>query len=220
MEQIPFHLQPVQYYPGTTVELGFHEQHEMPYPELTDMSFLNLSGWFGPTQSTFIKKKIDSLSDGAHIVEIGVWMGRSAVFTAQCIKDSGKDITYTVIDTFKGSQNETEHINTVADHGGSIRHIFDENTKHLKDYMRVKEMTSSEAAEWFTDRSLDLVFIDGDHSFDGVYSDIMNYLPLIKKGGTLAGDDYHPVWGVFNAVSLTLGTRNIHVFGQIWIYNA
>lgn len=38
--------------------------------------------------------------------------------------------------------------------------------------------------------ALDWVYIDGDHSYQGVKDDLANYYPLVKPGGTLAGDDY------------------------------
>jgi len=34
-----------------------------------------------------------------------------------------------------------------------------------------------------------LIYIDGDHSFEGVKSDILHYCPLIKTGGLLVMDD-------------------------------
>lgn len=39
---------------------------------------------------------------------------------------------------------------------------------------------------------IDLLFIDGDHSFLGVTSDYSNYSPLVKEGGLIAFHDIHP----------------------------
>ena len=63
---------------------------------------------------------------------------------------------------------------------------------------------------------MDLLFIDGDHSFEQVSKDILNFYDKVKIGGVISGDDYHPVWGVFNAVPVMLGAINVNVFGQIW----
>lgn len=38
---------------------------------------------------------------------------------------------------------------------------------------------------------VDLVFIDGDHSYEGAKGDIMAWLPNVKTGGILALHDYH-----------------------------
>ena len=37
---------------------------------------------------------------------------------------------------------------------------------------------------------LDFVYIDGDHSFQGVLDDIKNYLPKVREGGILGGHDF------------------------------
>lgn len=37
---------------------------------------------------------------------------------------------------------------------------------------------------------IDILFIDGDHSFHGVQNDFQNYSPLINSGGYLIFDDY------------------------------
>ena len=36
---------------------------------------------------------------------------------------------------------------------------------------------------------VDFVYLDGDHTFDGVYKDLKNYYPLVESGGILAGHD-------------------------------
>ena len=47
------------------------------------------------------------------------------------------------------------------------------------------------AAKDIPDGSLDLVFIDGDHSYNGCKRDIAAWLPKVKRGGWLGGHDYH-----------------------------
>ena len=37
--------------------------------------------------------------------------------------------------------------------------------------------------------SLDCIFIDGNHSSESVYNDINVWLPKLKNGGILSGDD-------------------------------
>lgn len=50
--------------------------------------------------------------------------------------------------------------------------------------------TSYEAARSFTG-TLDLVFIDGDHSYASVKDDILLWAPKVRPGGIVAGHDYH-----------------------------
>ena len=49
---------------------------------------------------------------------------------------------------------------------------------------------SNEAVNIFEDGSLDFVYIDGLHTYEGVKNDIELYLPKVKKGGYIAGHDY------------------------------
>jgi len=44
--------------------------------------------------------------------------------------------------------------------------------------------------EQFEENSIDLLYIDGDHSFDGCYSDIKNWFPKVKKNGFILNDDF------------------------------
>lgn len=39
---------------------------------------------------------------------------------------------------------------------------------------------------------IDLLFIDGDHSYNGITNDFNNYFPLVNKGGYIVFDDYLP----------------------------
>lgn len=55
---------------------------------------------------------------------------------------------------------------------------------------RIMAMTSVEAAARVEDRSLDLVFLDADHSFDGVREDLAAWAPKVRDGGWIGGHDY------------------------------
>jgi hypothetical protein len=49
---------------------------------------------------------------------------------------------------------------------------------------------SIEAANDFTDESLDFVYIDANHNYDHVLADIKSWLPKVKPGGIVSGHDY------------------------------
>ena len=86
----------------------------------------------------------------------------------------------------------------------------------------VWRMTSAEAAAHVPDKSLDFVFIDADHTYEGTLRDIALWLPKCRK--LLMGHDYnsikesrYKVWGVKQAVDASLGEE--HVFrrrGYVW----
>ena len=81
------------------------------------------------------------------------------------------------------------------------------------------EMTSYEYGLTLKDESLDIVFIDGDHSEDGVYQDLDIFYKKLRKGGLLVGHDYggnfgrsEPVVQVKSAVDKFCKNKNIKYF--------
>jgi len=56
----------------------------------------------------------------------------------------------------------------------------------------------------FADNSFDFIYIDGDHSYEGVKRDMIAVWPKIREGGVMSGHDYNPRWdslaGVIRAV--------------------
>lgn len=61
---------------------------------------------------------------------------------------------------------------------------------------------SQKAASLFPDGSLDFVYVDGDHSFDACVTDLITYVPKVRRGGMVAVHDYLPMrrGGVIEAV--------------------
>ena len=53
----------------------------------------------------------------------------------------------------------------------------------------------------FQNESIDAIYIDGDHSHVGVSTDIKAWLPKIKQGGLIAGDDFDHFAGTRQAVT-------------------
>lgn len=56
------------------------------------------------------------------------------------------------------------------------------------------ETTFSEVELAVGEDLVDLLFIDGDHSYDGIKSDFDNYARFVKKGGFVVIDDYNKRW--------------------------
>jgi len=73
---------------------------------------------------------------------------------------------------------------------------LDEYFEYARNYMlrfpsiRIYRMLSHEAVENFPDGYFDLVYIDGDHSYEGCKQDLEDWWPKVKKGGLFLGDDY------------------------------
>jgi hypothetical protein len=80
--------------------------------------------------------------------------------------------------------------------------------------------SSSNASKEFENESIDIVFIDANHSYESVKNDIDLWLPKVKTGGVLSGHDYSiSFFGVIQAVNEKLGTDNIDVkLDATWFY--
>lgn len=56
---------------------------------------------------------------------------------------------------------------------------------------RIIRKMSMDALADFPDRSLDFVYIDGNHKFGYVAMDLMKWAKKVRKGGIIAGHDYY-----------------------------
>lgn len=65
-----------------------------------------------------------------------------------------------------------------------------ENTQSFSDRSFMLRMTSNEASKLFNDESLDFVYIDANHSYDGVMYDLELWYPKVKNGGLISGHDF------------------------------
>lgn len=126
------------------------------------------------------------------VVEVGVWMG---VFTEEILSINQPNKLYLVdpykyIKKFDKSCYGNNKINQVKLDG-----IYDELKKKYANKVENKEIEfirkeSNKLGDEFKEESLDWVYIDGNHSYNYVKSDLMYFSNKIKKGGYITGDDY------------------------------
>ena len=90
------------------------------------------------------------------------------------------------------------------------------------DHFQVLRMPSLEGAKQFSNNYFDIVFIDAIHSKVEVIADIKAWLPKVKKGGLLMGDDIHQP-EVLYGVREYLGDKFYKLpkkgkFKRVWAY--
>jgi predicted O-methyltransferase YrrM len=154
--------------------------------------YQNIEGWF--SYEYLYKHVVEQAKDGALFVEVGSFKGRSSAYLATQIVNSGKKIQLDLVDTWQGS---TEHqaggdceVKEVVE--GTLYETFLNNMKPVEGHYRAVRMTSLEAAEQYEDNSIDFIMIDGEHSLEAVTNDIRAFLPKMKSGGIMTGDDAQP----------------------------
>ena len=78
-------------------------------------------------------------------------------------------------------------------------------------------MDSLDAASQFAGGSIDMLYMDTDHSSEQVEREIDAWLPKIKNGGFIAGHDFN-MPTVFNVVTQHFNPTSIEIFNDTsWI---
>lgn len=147
--------------------------------------YQNIEGWF--SYEYIYKDVIDQAEDDSLFVEIGSYKGRSAAFMAVEIINSGKKIDFHCVDPMMLMSHYVEMPdNEKAGYGAEE---FHRRLEPVKGHYTLHQMTSDDAVKLYEDGSIDFLMIDGDHSYEGVCKDIKNWLPKMRPGGLIAGDD-------------------------------
>jgi len=156
----------------------------------------DIDGWMTAEELEWLYERSREMST---VVEIGSYNGRST----HALLSGGAHVT--AIDHFQGS---AEHALTNDTYQAFVR-----NVGHFPN-LAVLRMPSLDAAQRFADRSIDMVFIDADHSYEAVKADILAWAPKARR--ILCGHDY----GLDSWPGVTLAVRELigsyHVYGTIW----
>jgi Methyltransferase domain len=117
-------------------------------------------------------------SQTVSILEIGSYEGRSAVFLLEFLPHS----RITCVDPFVASRDGTS--------GYEAR--FDANMAPFGDRVRKIKGWSGSVLDSLkrTGERFDVIYIDGDHSRHGTFSNSVSAWPLLNTGGVLIWDDY------------------------------
>jgi|GEM_PF-2197004 predicted O-methyltransferase YrrM len=164
----------------------------------------NIQGWC--KFHLFYGEMVARAGQEATFVEVGCWKGQSAAYMGVEILNSGKDIAFHCVDHFQGS-DEDAHKNDPEVR--NLKAVFEENMKPCVQAgldLTVHTSDSEKAASKFKDGSIDFVWLDAGHDYHTVKRDIVAWLPKVKAGGIIGGDDY-PMKGVGDAVREVLGVE-------------
>ena len=159
--------------------------------------FNEIPGWF--SYKELYDEVVDKSAFNATFVEVGTWLGKSTNYLATKIKESKKNINFTTIDTFKGTDDEELHQNIVGNYNGDIFYEFVDNTVLSNNYgnFEIIKDSSKNASNQFANNSIDYIMIDAGHSYDALIEDLKVWYNKVKPGGIVSGDDY----GVFGGVT-------------------
>lgn len=186
-------------------------------------SWTEIPGWFAFANA--YDAAVENAKDGAIFIEVGVFLGRSTAYLASKIKESKKQISLYVIDTFQADSLDNEEVKEkIKQHAlcsnGSFIDLFWKYMKDLEltDFIKPLKNTSDEAFELLKNVQADFVWIDGCHEYEQVLTDIKNYTKLLKpETGVIGGDDYK-MPGVNKAVNEFFESFKIQIKNEMWPY--
>ncbi len=180
-----------------------------------DHFFEKIPGWWSVGDAAFYGSMVERFPSGSHFVEIGSWQGRSTASMAVEIANSGKEIKFDCIDTWKGSKYFPEMTHFAKKH--DVFAAFKKRTAPVAKYINAIQSRSTDAVKRYKDASLDFVFLDGAHDACAVRADINAWWPKLKKGGILAGHDYDPTHNpdVVKTVN-EIFREPVEIFGRCW----
>ncbi|MEK6285612.1 MAG: class I SAM-dependent methyltransferase [Acidobacteriota bacterium] len=152
-----------------------------------------IDGWLSPREAIQLYRIAASIESTAPVIcEIGSWLGRSSYILAKAIEARLDGLVYCV-DPFDGSgdaASEKVYRSQMERHELPLEAEFQTNMARHGVSTRIRQVkkTSQDALD-FVPKELDLLFIDGDHSFDMVLKDYEAWAPRVKPGGWIAFHD-------------------------------
>ncbi len=150
---------------------------------------LKIQGWMTCNELKWLYDTASLLPDGALIVEVGAWKGRSTCALGLAIKNTSKHMI--TVDHFEGSSNERGTYHSEAS-CKDIEAILKNNINSLEldSYITVLKIESELAVKDMFPKKYNMLFLDGDHTYDAVCTDLKNWIPLAAPRAIISGHDY------------------------------
>lgn len=156
------------------------------------------------------------LQPDSKMIEIGCLRGHSTMI----FNSTGKFKKIFCIDPWSPGYDPKD-VNSDIDFK-EVENSFDYNIKNFNNIIKIKN-TSKEAFDNWIYNKVDLVYIDGCHTYEAVKEDISLWINKINSGGIIAGHDYgfHENWtefpGVKQAVDEILGEPDLILEDTSWV---
>ncbi len=140
-------------------------------------------------------KELGHIENGIH-VEIGTLFGGSALTALKAIEAAGGKGVYYMIDPFDGYYGKgTDIITGINITEENVISNMEKFAIQPDKYRILKNFSGDkEAVNAVRDKKILTLFIDGNHSYEGIKSDWRNYSPHVAVGGYVIFDNYNDVY--------------------------
>lgn len=148
--------------------------------------------------------------------ELGVSQGRFTMYLCATMHDMKMLAVdrWAPLPTMEGEGSQTYE---GWDHEGNYQRFAETCETYFPDRVEIQRMDSASAAASIPDESLDFVFVDADHTYQGCLRDIDAWYPKVRQGGMVCGHDYNLKWpGVIQAVDERFAKKYI-ARDSVWV---
>lgn len=156
----------------------------------------NLHGW--NSDVPVLKNIIDEIKPST-IIEVGTWLGRSAVNMTKYAKEYNKNVLCLCIDTYLASNESLWSEKYVDNLNQKFDYIYKQfcinvSNENMLDNIIPFPSTTSTAAELLKKEGVtaEVIYIDAGHRYRDVYADLEDYWDIATK--VIVGDDYNHAW--------------------------
>lgn len=138
--------------------------------------------------------------NGNIFLEVGSYLGASSCFIVAGIKKTRKKAKLYCVDTWENDAMTEGKRETFQ--------VFVENTQKYQDIIIPLRGISVEVAKTFKD-IIDFLFIDGDHSYEGVKADVDAWFPKLNKNAVVVFHDIGWAEGVQRVIREEVSPRAV-----------
>ncbi|KAL4586254.1 hypothetical protein LXL04_010889 [Taraxacum kok-saghyz] len=205
---------------GTSPYLGFPQPHIKPL-----LRQKRIKGW-GSNGAVF--KNLIHKVRPTTIIEIGTFLGASAIHMAELTRELGLNTQILCIDDFRGWPSLPNQFRDIKMVNGNsmlmyqfMQNVIEVNATESITFLPFSTGSTLERlCEWGV--FADLIEVDAGHDFHSAWSDINRAYKLLRPGGVIFGHDYFTVAdnrGVRRAVNMFARVNGLRVKpdGQHWV---
>ncbi|MGA0588042.1 class I SAM-dependent methyltransferase [Dyella sp. KRB-257] len=132
-------------------------------PESAWLGHIPFAGWL-----------VEEMRPGI-FVELGTYRGASYLAFCQAIQRCAVQTKCFAVDSWKGDKHSGEYGEDV------YLNLLDYHQRNYADFSRLLKMPFDDAVQYFDERSIDLLHIDGMHTYEAVRSDFETWAPKLSK---------------------------------------
>jgi len=116
-------------------------------------------------------------------VELGTHTGNSYFAFCQAVVEAGISTKCYAVDTWQGDEQAGQYNEDV------FNKVNTYNQEHYAEFSRLLRMTFDDAVAYFTDESIELLHVDGFHTYEAVGHDFETWLPKLAPGAVVMFHD-------------------------------